>query len=594
MNVNNENFPNSADRRTGWWLVPLALAGAVAGAACSGDIERNMSVTGVRPGNPGAPWAPGAGPGGQLPGQPGKPGANAPQAGSGADGPRDVNRVGVHRLNNTEYDNTVRDLLGVSATPAASFIADEKALGFDNIADALRMTEAQYEQYFDAAAALTAATFADAALRAKIVTCTPAGAADEARCSEAIAAQFGRRAWRRPLLAAEVSKLTALAAQARALGEDFPGSIAHVVRALLSSVQFLYRIELDDDPSSASAHPLSDYELASRLSYLLWSTMPDEALFAAAERGALQDDDELSAQLERMLADPRAARFTDGFAAQWLGLRGLASHQVEATVFPDFDEPLRAAMIGEGLNYFDLFLHEERSLSEFFSADVNFVDAKLARLYGMSGSAFDPAKAVSVTSDQRRGFLGLASFLTFSSFAHRTAPTLRGKWVLENLLCTEIPPPPPNIPELESGEADQSLNVRERLAEHRTNPQCASCHQILDPIGLGLENFDAIGEYRERYNAGDAVDASGMLPTGESFDGLIELSDLLADDPRLVDCATEKLLTYSLSRQLVESDQPYADEIREHAEQAGGSVRALLEQIVRSDLFRQRRGEVKP
>ena len=295
MNVNNENFPNSADRRTGWWLVPLALAGAVAGAACSGDIERNMSVTGVRPGNPGAPWAPGAGPGGQLPGQPGKPGANAPQAGSGADGPRDVNRVGVHRLNNTEYDNTVRDLLGVSATPAASFIADEKALGFDNIADALRMTEAQYEQYFDAAAALTAATFADAALRAKIVTCTPAGAADEARCSEAIAAQFGRRAWRRPLLAAEVSKLTALAAQARALGEDFPGSIAHVVRALLSSVQFLYRIELDDDPSSASAHPLSDYELASRLSYLLWSTMPDEALFAAAERGALQDDDELSA-----------------------------------------------------------------------------------------------------------------------------------------------------------------------------------------------------------------------------------------------------------------------------------------------------------
>jgi hypothetical protein len=166
--------------------------------------------------------------------------------------------------------------------------------------------------------------------------------------------------------------------------------------------------------------------------------------------------------------------------------------------------------------------------------------------------------------------------------------------VLDNLLCTEIPPPPPNVPELESGEADQSLNVRERLAEHRTNPQCASCHQILDPIGLGLENFDAIGGYRESYSGGDAVDASGLLPTGESFDGLFELTGLLADDPRLVDCATEKLLTYALSREVVESDQPYADEIRTRAEAAGGSVRALLAEIVRSDLFRQRRGEVAP
>jgi hypothetical protein len=580
--------PTSADRRTGRWLTLLALTCA----ACSGEIERNTSVSGVTPGVPGAPWAPGAKP--SAPGQPGQPGGQLPQAGGGADATRDVNRVGIHRLNNSEYDNTVRDLLGVSTTPAASFITDEKALGFDNIADALRMTDAQYEQYFDAAAALTTATFADATLRAKIVSCTPAGAADEARCTEAIVTQFGKRAWRRPLLPAEVTKLTALAAEARALGEDFNGSIAHVVRALLSSVQFLYRIELDADPSSPVAHPLSDYELASRLSYLLWSTMPDAVLFAAAERGALQDDDELSAQLERMLADPRGARFSQGFAAQWLGLRGLASHQVEATVFPDFDEALRAAMIREGLAYFDEFLHEERSLTEFFSADVNFVDAKLAKHYGMTGSAFDPTKALSVTDDERRGFLGLASFLTFSSFAHRTAPTLRGKWVLDNLLCTEIPPPPPNVPELESGEADQTLNVRERLAEHRTNPQCASCHQILDPIGLGLENFDAIGGYRESYSAGDAVDASGMLPTGESFDGLFELTGLLADDPRLVDCATEKLLTYALSREVVESDQPYADEIRTRAEAAGGSVRALLAEIVRSDLFRQRRGEVAP
>jgi hypothetical protein len=573
-----------------WLSIALSLA------ACSGEIQRNQGPGGS------APFAPGESRGGVTASgttpsgsKPGAGNQDPGSAGTGGTGVPDVNRVGIHRLNNSEYDNTVRDLLGVSATPADTFIADEKALGFDNIAAALGMTDAQYEQYFDAAASLTDAVFADAKLRARIVTCMPASATDS-KCAETIVRAFGLRAFRRPVRDDELDKLVALAAEATKIGEDFDGSIAHVVRAMLSSVPFLYRIELDPDPTSITPHPLDGYELASRLSYLLWSTMPDDALFAAAEHDELSDGAQLSKQLARMLADPRSDRFLSGFAAQWLGLRALQSHQVEPSVFPEFDEPLRDAMIREGLAYFDLFLHGERSLSEFFSADVNFVDDSLASLYGMNGGPYnDPKKPTIVTSDARRGFLGLASFLTLTSFAYRTAPTLRGKWVLENLLCQEIPPPPPNVPQLvKMDEVDQSLNVRERLAEHRANPTCASCHATLDPIGLGLESFDAIGRYRERYAEGDMVDASGMLPSGETFDGLLELSSLLAKDDRLADCASQKLLTYALSRKLEDGDQPFLAAIRERFARDGGSVRALLEQIVLSEPFRNRRGEPEP
>ena len=255
-------------------------------------------------------------------------------------------------------------------------------------------------------------------------------------------------------------------------------------------------------------------------------------------------------------------------------------------------------MVREGSQYFSQFLQGGRSMAEFFTADVNFVDAQLAQLYGISGSNFDASKPTVVTSDARRGFLGLANFLTVTSFSYRTAPTLRGKWVLENLLCQVIPPPPPNVPKLDdavaASQATQSLNVRERLAEHRKNPQCASCHTILDPIGLGLENFDAIGHYRTAYPNGDSVDASGMLPSGESFSGLDQLSSLLVGDTRLIDCASEKLVTYALSRRLVGADEPFLAQLRAQWRLDGTSMRALLDDIVRSEPFRYRRGEVPP
>jgi hypothetical protein len=569
----------------------LMLAQACSGAIQPGDTVAEQNARAAEANNPGNAGNAGNGNGnGNLPGSGGGPNGQSP-------GAIDVNRVALHRLNNTEYDNTVRDLLGVKQTGAQDFIADEKLAGFDNIAEALGMTDAQYEQYFNAADALVESAFGDAALRDRILTCTPSGPND-ATCARSIVTAFGKRAWRRPLQPAEIDRLVALAGTATMLGEDFQGSIKHVVKTLLSSVHFLYRVELDADPNSNVAHPLGAYELASRLSYLVWSTMPDAELFQLADNGKLLDVDTLSDQLDRMLDDTRAQQFVSSFAGQWLGLRDLKSHQVEPTAFPNWDDALRDAMIREGSQYFSQFLQGERSMTEFFTADVNFVDQKLADFYDIDGANFDPQKPTVDTSDARRGFLGLANFLTVASFSYRTAPTLRGKWVLENLLCQVIPPPPPNVPKLDDSAADsaatQSLNVRERLAEHRKNPQCASCHVILDPIGLGLENFDAIGQYRTQYANGDAIDASGMLPSGEKFNGLGELSKLLADDPRLVDCASQKLLTYALSRRLVDSDQPFLEQLRTQWRADGTSMRALLEDIVRSEPFRYRRGEVAP
>ncbi|HET9931803.1 MAG TPA: DUF1592 domain-containing protein, partial [Polyangiaceae bacterium] len=514
-------------------------------------------------------------------------------AGGASIPPADVNRVALHRLNNAEYDNTVADLLGVSSKPGAGFIDDEKLAGFDNIAAALAMSDARYEQYFNAADSLVEQAFADDALRRRVLTCTPADAAQETDCARTILKAFAKRAYRRPIRDAELDRMLGLVSAARALGEDFTGAVKNAVKALLSSADFLYRVELDADPASVTPHPLSAHELASRLSYSLWRTMPDATLFQRADDGTLLQDSVLSAQLDRLLSDSRAQRFAEAFAGQWLGLRALRSHQVDAATFPEWNEPLRAAMVDEGLQYFSEFLVGKRPMTEFLTADVNFVNGPLAKLYGFSPPSGDKLVSVTNTSDQRRGFLGLASFLTLSSFAQRTAPTLRGKWVLENLLCSPTPAPPPNVPELDTGGAANasSENIRDRLEQHRKNPTCAGCHKVLDPMGLGLENFDAIGRFRDHYANGDAVDPSGMLPTGEAFAGLVELSGLVTKDERLLDCAAQKMMTYALSREVVESDAAYLRDIEAQWANDGMGLAALLKRIVLSDAFRLRRGE---
>jgi hypothetical protein len=558
----------------------VVCAVGLAAASCTGNIGDPVGGPSDSPGQPGTGT--------------GAPPANPPAGTKNLD----VNRVPVHKLNNTEYDNTIRDLTGVTTTMARTFIADETLYGFDNIAEAFGMTDAQFEQYYNAAEAIADQVFASDALRARIMTCLPASASDTA-CLTKIVGDFGARAWRRPLVDADTTRLVRVATDAIAAGEDATGGVKEVVKSILASAPFLYRVEADAHPASLAAHAVDGYELASRLSYLGWSTMPDARLFDLARTGELLKGDVLSAELDRLLADPRAQNFVSAFAGQWLGMRDLGGHQVDATVFPDWNEPLRQAMVQEGLLYFNEFLggngNPPAGMTEFFSRDVNFVSAPLAKLYGATGTfGVDPARTT-LPSDTRVGFMGLAGFLTFSSFSYRTAPTLRGKWVLENLLCQDIPSPPANVPKLDDPNAGsaalQSENVRTRLEAHRAMPGCASCHTILDPIGLGLENFDATGHFRSKYPNGDAIDSSGVLPDGTTFANLKELAAVLSKpgDARLTECASAKLMTFALSRQVVDSDRPYLQQIRDSWK--GGNLRDLLKQIVLNDTFRFRRGE---
>ncbi len=441
--------------------------------------------------------------------------------------------VPVHRLNNAEYDNTVRDLLGAEANIAkTSFVADEELYGFDSIAAALRISDVRYEQYFVTAELLVDQAFKDAAVRDRILSCALGGNEGDA-CAKGIIKGFGLRAWRRPLVEEEVDRLLRVYSDALEAGEERQAAMGLVLKVMLASPPFLYRFPAVIPGPREDVAQLDAYSLASKLSYALWATMPDDELFAAADDGSLLEKDGVLRQFNRMIGSPRAHGLITGFAAQWLGTRKLAGHQVETTAYPSWDENLRKAMIEEANAYISNFI-EAQPLTSFFSSDINFVNERLATHYGFSGNF--PKEGLTRTEqreDRRRGFLGLAGFLTLTSFSYRTAPTIRGTWILENLLCEHIPLPPPMIDELDTNmqtEQVQSQNVRERLAEHSRNPACASCHSILDPFGFGLEAFDAIGRHRETYANGDRVDATGTLPDGTRFDGLLELSKLLEDD----------------------------------------------------------------
>lgn len=564
---------------------------AATGGTGSGIPGRGGSAGGV-PSGKGGTGATGTGSGGSAGSTAnGSGGTTSSQAGTSSL-PPDVNRVAIHRLNNAEYDNTASDLLGIESTVGAAFIDDEKLFGFDNIAAAFGMSDARFEEYFNAADTLVEQAFTDADARDAILLCTPESDTDRA-CAENILKAFTLRAFRRPATAVELERLVGVVTEAVALGEDFSGGIKNALKAVLSSAAFLYRIEHDADPSSAAVHELDGYELGSRLSYLVWSTMPDTELFELAETRELTADAVLMAELERLLADERSERFIQSFGGQWLGLRKLESHQVDTTEYPAWNQTLRTAMVGEGLAYFSEFVRGSRGFSEFFTADVNFVSPELAQLYGVSRPSGSGLVRVTNGSDDRRGFLGLAGFLTLTSFSKRTAPTLRGNWVLENLLCTVTPQPPMAVPELSTEDESEGGvdNVRARLEAHRANPSCAGCHDELDPIGLGLENYDAIGKYRDEYSDGEAIDARGELPTGEQFSGLGELSEILAKDARLTDCVVRKLMTYALSREIVASDAMYVNQIKDAWTADGLGLTALLRRIVAHETFRSRRGE---
>ncbi|UJR85448.1 DUF1592 domain-containing protein [Sandaracinus amylolyticus] len=521
---------------------------------------------------------------------------------SSAAGPRGLAPVEVdpghrppQRLSNREYDQTIHDLVGTSLSPGATFVAEEEH-GFDHIAEALGATPTQVESYLDAGETIAADVFARPELRSRIVTCDVA--AEGAACLQRVLRDFGLRAWRRPLQDDDVQALVNLHTDAVALGLSPDEALQHVVATMLASPQFLYRLELDHAPGDTAPQPLDAWELASRLSYFLWSTMPDARLFELAESGALLEPEILDAEVDRMLDDERAIAFVQGFAGQWLRTARLRSHRVLDEIYPQFDEPLRAAMSAEADAFFlELVRNDAVPVTEMLTSDAHFVDARLAQHYGVDGAFGDAMERITIADPERRGVLGLAAVLTVTSYAHRTSPTLRAKYVLGTLLCDEPPPPPPllEIPDLDGDEAANEAaaldNVRERLELHRSNPQCAGCHAIMDPIGLGLERFDAIGALRATYPNGDAIDARGTLPNGVSFDGLGQLAQVIADDPRFEPCVARTMYVYALGRREQSTDPGQLRAIETRWRAQGTSMRALVHAIVSSNAFRNRRAE---
>ena len=432
----------------------------------------------------------------------------------------------------------------------------------------------------------------DTPSRRRIFVCRPAEAG-EAACARRILSNLARRAYRRPVTSADLDVLLGFFDQGRREG-GFDAGIEMALRWLLASPEFVLRVERDPaGVEPGSSYAISDLELASRLSFFLWSSIPDDELLDLAVAGRLRDPVVLEGQTRRMLADGRARALVTSFASQWLYLRNVPAVVPDEDRFPDVGEGLRRAMRRETELFVESVFREDRNVLDLLNADYTFVNERLARHYGMPRIYGDHFRRVPLTNEARRGLLGHASILAVTSYPNRTSPVLRGKWVLENLLGTPPALPPPDVPALEettgSGEA---LSIREATERHRANPACASCHRLMDPPGFALEQFDAVGRFRTRTAANTPIDASGELPDGTRFDGAAGLRAALVRDPeRFAGTLTEKLLTYALGRGLEHYDAPAVRAIVRAAARDGYRFSSLIVGIVESAPFRMRRAE---
>lgn len=418
----------------------------------------------------------------------------------------------------------------------------------------------------------------------------PAEADAETR-ARAILAPLMRRAYRRPVTENDFKGPLRLFREGVAQ-TGFDTGLERAISAVLVNPQFLFRVERDPaEAAPGTIHPITEFELASRLSFFLWSSIPDDELLACAERGELRQPGMLERQVRRMLADPRADNLATNFAAQWLHLRALDAVTPDQRLFIDFDNNLRQALRTETELFFESIMREDRSVVDLIRADYTFLNERLARHYGIPhiyGSRFRRVSFADDPQRQRGGLLRQGSLLTVTSYATRTSPVIRGKWILDNLLGTPPPPPPPNVPSLDATVISASLPIRERLAAHRENPACASCHNVMDPIGFSLENFDAVGRYRtlENYHA---VDAAGGLPDGSSFNGVAGLEDALLKRPELfASTVVEKLFVFALGRGVETYDAPAIREIVRRAEPAQYRFSNLIVSLVQSAPFQLR------
>ena len=425
--------------------------------------------------------------------------------------------------------------------------------------------------------------------RKLILVCDPnSGAA----CVEKIVSTLAHRAYRRPVTRAEVASLLKFVAMAKAEGQSTEQGIQLAIQAMLVSPNFLFRIEHDAAPTDAAqSHPVSEVELASRLSYFLWSSMPDEQLTALAEAGKLRAPGVLDAQVKRMLADPRSVALADNFAGQWLELRNLDVVKPDPQKFPAWNPELRDAMKTETRMFFDFVLRENRPLADFLNAKYTFLNDRLAKHYGIEGVDGPEFRRVELTTGQRGGILGQASVLTVSSYPTRTSVVIRGKYILQNILGDPPPPPPADVPPLDETAVGTSASLRQQMEKHRANAVCASCHNKMDPLGFGLENYDGIGQWRTM-DGKFPVDSSGTLPNGKSFATPDAMrAELLSALPQFANCMVEKMLTYSLGRGLAAYDRRTVDSITRNLAASGYPFQSIIFEIVRSLPFQSRRGE---
>ena len=432
----------------------------------------------------------------------------------------------------------------------------------------------------------------DTPSRRRIFICRPSGAKTDEPCAEKILSTLARRAYRRPVLEADIQPLLGLYRSARKNG-GFEDGVRVALQGILISPAFLFRVETD--PASAVGgvpYRISDLELASRLSFFLWSSIPDDELLDLAAQGKLRDKAVMERQVRRMLTDPRSKALVNNFAGQWLLLRNIAEMSPDPEEFPDFDENLRSALREETELYFASMLREDRGIVELLTADYTFLNERLARHYGIPNVYGSQFRRVSLTDDNRRGLLGQGSLLATTSYATRTSVVLRGKWILSNILGTPPPPPPPNVPDLKDrDESGKILSVRQQMEKHRANAVCAGCHSRMDPLGFALENFDALGKWRTTEGPNKTpIDTSGVLPDGTKLAGAADLRRILASrSDQFVTTLAEKLLIYALGREISYDDAPVVRKIlRETAPDHRWS--SVILSIVNSTPFQMRRG----
>jgi hypothetical protein len=634
------------------------------------------------------------------------------------DTPPDPGRVTAHRLNRYEYNNTVRDLLGLNLDASGDFPVDPYGYGFDNIGDVLSLSPVLTEKYLKAAEhianiaipspepmkpvmsrylaermgqarqlhieathefpadgeyTLRSAWFQglkvgmklegrlyldgreishhpltvytemdrgfetpgvrvsaglhkieaditydgvvkdphyleylqvygpgkqtplqDTAAYKRVFVCSQ----HTPECAQRIVEPLARRAYRRPAAKSELDELLGLVRMAQGRGDSFESGVRVALEAILMNPNFLFRIERDP-PAAGPTHRIDDIELASRLSYFLWSSMPDDELMGLAVQNRLHVPETLHAQMERLLADPRSRALVENFGGQWLQFRNLDVLRPDPQKFPEFDAGLREAMRTETELFFGAIVHEDHSILDFLDGRFTYLNERLAKHYGIAGGVNGITgrefRRVELDGAQRSGVLTQASVLTVSSYPTRTSPVIRGKWVLENLLDTPPPPPPADVPPLNEAAIGATLSMREQLETHRSNPVCAGCHARMDPIGFGLENYDAIGRYRTSEGK-FPIDSSGTLPNGKSFAGAAELKTILRNDPQVFTRALSvKLLTYALGRGLESYDRAAVATIVGSVKQNGYRFSALVQAIVDSVPFEMRRtGETNP